>query len=349
VEWGTPGNEGLYFRLGELAGTSIGNGTIVDRYYNTVDIDHYRTGLRVDYDAGAWGIQTMASSLTSAEVFALRPYFRPLLASGIPLVRTLTIAATVAMDVAAPDTIDVDPVTKKPLSDSKNNLKAQLKPAWVAGVGANLEVFRNPLIEVIPFTDLNSFEARGMGSLGWHLGTFINLHPIRDVLDVDTRWEYRRFGGHYQPGYFSTLYEVEKFSFLDGGPKAAFLRSAARDGISVNGFYGSLDVNVLRTIRITGIAEKYDQDKGGNVMLRLLLPYIANLQFSAYYTKRGFGKFVDAFDPDGAMAIGMLRYKLQGPLYLQGSYTRQWRLVPETGKYDTTDNFNLGVGVDFRF
>jgi len=349
VEYGSPGDP-IYLRLGELIGTSIGNGTIIDRYYNTIDIDHYRTGLRFDFDTGTWGVQTMLSSLTTSPLVALRPYYRPLTESAIPILKTLTVGLTFAVDPSAPDALDKD-ASGNPVMDDKNNLQTQNKAAWLAGVGASLEVFKNDLIQIVPYVDLNTFELRGLGSVGAHIGTFINLHPVPGVLDLDSRWEYRRFGGHYLPGYVSTTYEIERVNYLGTFvPKAAFLRHATRDDLGVNGFYGSLDFAILQNIRVTGVAEKYDSDQGGNVMVRLLLPYIANLQFSAYYMKRGFAAFKDAFDPDSAMAIAALRYKIQGPLFLQGNFTRQWRAVADpTPRYETIDDFRVGVGVDFRF
>ncbi|MEL6180918.1 MAG: hypothetical protein AAFS10_18300, partial [Myxococcota bacterium] len=41
AEYGVP-DDPLYVRAGELSGATLGHGTIMNRYYNVIDVDHYQ-------------------------------------------------------------------------------------------------------------------------------------------------------------------------------------------------------------------------------------------------------------------------------------------------------------------
>ncbi|MFT5432541.1 MAG: hypothetical protein ACI9OJ_003240, partial [Myxococcota bacterium] len=75
VEWGNPADP-VYARLGVLAGTTFGHGTLVDRYYNVIDADHYQTGLQVNVDMEVAGGQFMMDNLIDPELLAMRGFVR---------------------------------------------------------------------------------------------------------------------------------------------------------------------------------------------------------------------------------------------------------------------------------
>ncbi len=55
VEAGHPRRGPFYLRYGELVAVSLGHGTVIDSYYNSIDPDHYQGGLRVRLDLGPAG------------------------------------------------------------------------------------------------------------------------------------------------------------------------------------------------------------------------------------------------------------------------------------------------------
>src|SRR5690606_24695767 len=54
VQYGRFG-EPYVVRYGELDGVTIGHGSLVNRYYNTIDIDHYQGGVFASLDFGFGG------------------------------------------------------------------------------------------------------------------------------------------------------------------------------------------------------------------------------------------------------------------------------------------------------
>ncbi|MCA9523643.1 MAG: hypothetical protein KC609_21855, partial [Myxococcales bacterium] len=44
VAWGTP-NDAIFARLGEITDYTLGHGTLISGYFNSIDIDHYQPGL----------------------------------------------------------------------------------------------------------------------------------------------------------------------------------------------------------------------------------------------------------------------------------------------------------------
>ena len=62
----------FFLRAGELAASTLGHGTIVNRYYNNVDIDHYHTGIATNLNMETWGAQVMVNDLLAWNLVGLR-------------------------------------------------------------------------------------------------------------------------------------------------------------------------------------------------------------------------------------------------------------------------------------
>jgi hypothetical protein len=204
------------------------------------------------------------------------------------------------------------------------------------------EVFALDWVSITPFVDLVGFNDEGFGS---HLGVFINF-TLPEEVQIFTRWEWRYASKAYQPNYFNSLYEVERWSFL-GAPKLFQVRedSTREDR---HGFYGSLDVDIGGYVSAGATYEDYQGENNSNFTARISLPYISFVKAALYYTKRNFDDIDDLGELDGALLVALARFKVWGPVYVSTEYARQWRLQDD-GNYETTDNWSVGAGAEFNF
>ncbi len=69
----------FYVRIGELSNLSIGNGTIMHRYYNNIDANRWHMGLNAAVNIGAFGAEAVVTDLTDPTVAGIRFSVRPLM------------------------------------------------------------------------------------------------------------------------------------------------------------------------------------------------------------------------------------------------------------------------------
>ncbi len=351
-QYGSP-KDLFYLRLGELVSASVGHGTIVSRYYNTLDLDLYHTGLWTAVNLEEGGAELMTNDVLLWNLLAVRGYVRPFvifMEDPHPLLKKLAFGTTFAADFLAPSRTGNQAVT-----DNKE-LETE-ETAWFVGIDAEFEAVRNELLGVTPYTDLNFFGSQGVG---WHLGVLNELAALKSQFLL--RLEYRLLSANYGPNYFNTLYDIERVTFLplpqfsDSSPNPAvpklwYYKDAT--GLEMrNGFYGELFANLGGLFGIGGIYEDYQGPDNANVTLRLDLPVIAGLDAAAYYTRRNFDGFSELFSLDDAWLVAELKVNFWGPVYAYGIFSRYWQEVTDEdgfSSYESTDSFQTGVGASFTF
>lgn len=351
----------FYLRAGELAAASIGHGTIVHRYYNTLELDHYHTGLSTKVNLDAGGAEFMTSDVLKWNMVAVRGYARPFfiaLEDPNPLLDRLVVGTTFASDFLAPWEITMEDATggQVPKIDSENNVLFDSRAAWFAGIDVALEVLRTPEIAITPYMDLNTHR---FSSAGYHLGVLTDFALLDS--EAELRLEYRLISARYGPAYFNTLYDLEKLSYLPldpsvskaHAPKLRYLEEA--EGLEArHGFYGELYANVLGLLGVGGAYEDYQGPDNASVMLRADLPAIAGFKLTGYYARRNFDGLDELFSLDEAYLVAEGRMQMTGPLFLYGLYSVYWQLADDIepgdeAAYETTDTFQFGVGAAFTF
>ena len=355
LQYGAP-RDPFYLRVGEFNGVSMGHATVVDRYYNVVDLNHYKLGLRTTVDFGYGGVEFLVDDIAPPSIVGLRTYFRPMTVfSTDPLpvgeesdaLQRIATGLFFVGDLSAPSGVLTADSTENPISSQK----AQ---AVFYGWDVEWEIIATKMLEVVPYLDVVGFNGLGMGT---HLGSFVNVHMPLDM-HLDTRLEYRFATAHYQPSYFNSLYEIERFSFpsAEGVFRTKFdhFEGAVGDeGLeSRHGVLGSLDYRWGTYLAVGGTYEDYPGDGNANLTLRTALPYIFGFKFAAQYTKRNFDNLSEVFDLDGALLVASARYMVYGPGFVSANYAQQWHLVTdengETG-YESTSAWSLGGGVELAF
>lgn len=358
ISWGAPG-EWIYGRIGVLNGVTLGNGTLVDRYYNTIDADHFQTGVHFELNLDQGGTSLFMDNLLDPELAGIRGYVRPFAFSDFnDLAKALQVGVSLVVDGAAP----LDPVLDGDQArqlDSSANLKVRTEPLVFVGFDVAWQLQPAEWVVIRPFTDINVWTQTG--GIGYHLGLLATF-DIAGVVTLGTRVEYRALSADYSPAWVNSWYEVERLDFLPDPvtgqrlTKARYFRERNRRGQDEirHGWHWSVDLTILNAVTISGIFEDYQGADNANLMLRLMLPYIAGVKLSAYYAKRNFEGIENAFDLDRGLLVAEARYKFWGPMALFARYSREWRIEKDPaaanfGQYETIDDWDVGLGAEFTF
>ena len=86
------------------------------------------------------------------------------------------------------------------------------------------------------------------------------------------------------------------------------------------------------------------QPATNDLVARLLVPDIGPVSISGYFAKLGFGELEDLASPKEAVVVGSIRWAATDYFYVEGKVTNEWWLAPDSASYDTTLNFDFGVG-----
>lgn len=352
------GNKGdtFYVRAGELTG-DIGHGTIVGRYHNNLDINTLHVGVVLDINTDYGGIETLVndvptlgmSGVSDTRLVAARLYFKPWsLIDPQSILNRFAIGYTIATDLQAPYTMQQDPLSGAvTVVDSKPQVDEQ-RNAVVTGLDLEFNVLDLPILSLTPYTDFNGIVGAGWG---WHAGIYaVAKLPIGLDLTMPVRLEYRRFSADYIPTYFSTGYDVERFQYmgLAGMTKLRFVEEQPH-GEGLNGLYGDLAFDFVGIFQIGALYEGY-QGRRSQLAAYLNVPAFETLQFKAYYLKTDIADVDDFFTFDErSIAIAQIRYELISYVYLVGQYMRTWKLDLATGRYETVNDWNIGVETGFTF
>ena len=362
ISWGKEG-EWLYVRLGVLEGTTLGHGTIVDRYMNVIDADHYQTGLQVEVDLDKGGGEFFLDNIIDPEIFGIRGFVRPFqLWDGAPeLSKTVEVGLTLADDTHAPLYVNKDQDGFRETNEDGDLLTTESN-AFLIGV--DLSWLWQPIdwYSFKPYTDLNFLTQTG--GVGYHLGV-ANTFDIQQVVTGGLRVEYRVATADYSPGYINSWYDVERLDYRDdptppppipGRPvervtKLDFYSSLDEAGTddARHGWHADLNINIMEVFTIWGLLEDMQGVDNTNLTIGISLPYIAGVRTQLYYAKRNFDDADEAFDLDRGLLVADFRYKFWGPMFVYATYSREWRLDQEAGQYETINDWDTGVGAEFTF
>lgn len=341
VQYGFP-SEPVYVRLGELAGVSLGHQTVVDRYYNVVDINHYKMGIRATVDMDYGGVEVLLDHIAPPNLFGLRGFVRPLtFFETDEIFKRFTVGLTFAADFVAPTELETD-ANNRLETENRHLIRDNSAVAAIYGLDMDWEVVRTELFSVIPYFDVLFLNGAGVGT---HLGTMLNFR-FPENFRLNSRLEWRFASAHYQPNYFNSIYEIERWSFLSGPKLDDVLNGANRQ--SRHGAIGQLEFHLGNYLTVSGTYEDYQGANNSNLTLRLDLPTIYVVRLSAYYAKRNFDSFSDLGNLDNTMLVTLAKVDVIGPVYVSAEYARQWHL-DDDGHYDTVNNWAIGAGVSFRF
>lgn len=352
----------VYLLAGQLWGATIGHGTLVNRYANSLNLDHPKLGVAFDLNSDFAGIETLADHVGDPALLAGRFYLRPF--GDTPIARGWAIGASFATDRTAPRRLALLPSGGLQQDAQGNPVVAASDAVYAGGVDTEFEVLHNSLISLVPYVDLNRIAGAGNGL---HAGVLADIYlpvPLLTV-NVQTRLEYRMMQPGYIPEYFDQTYDLGRVQYVGacpGGlavcPKYVTAQAAHNapgvDPTSIDrkGYYGELALGFAGVLQLGGLYQDYQGDpNGASLGLFLSLPKFELIKMSAYYLRKnmksGFG---DAFKLDErSLLAASLAYKLVGPIYVRVDYSRRWQLQPGATQIKAVDNFQAGIATFVSF
>lgn len=350
VQYGNIGDP-LYLRFGELTGVTLGHGSMLNRYYNTIDIDHYQGGVYLYGDIGIVGGEAILDNVFDPDIMGARVFARPLdWLKKLPFaLQKLKVGMTIGADVDAPLRV-ARGVEGELLVDEENNARI-IESSAMPFFGFDLEVpiVSSPHVDVVPYTDVSSIDSEGVG---WHLGTYLNFR-FTPLASLNTRLEYFYEGPGYEAMYISPFYEIQRVQWNLGGdyPKLRWLREDPDVG-DKHGFYLESELRISGVMRYAIVFSNKSGEDNANLLMRLQFPYLGPLKLSFYYGRLGFGGLDDMFEFTRTLFGISGRLAVFNLFFVRFSVMNEWWLPPQSAEkrgYETTLDYNFGFGLLLKF
>ena len=251
VRYGRKKRDKVYIRGGDLTGAYIGYGLLLGNYSNTYSEEKRKIGIEFDIRFGdIFGLEGFYSDVTASTftLSAIRPYFRPLARTEIPILKTLEIGGTLIYDRDQTNNFQ---------GSSYNSLLSDGITAFGTDLGITL-IRSNFLtlfvssqygqISKIQNTDIEKYIERqsipisyGNGS-AISAGTMINFRFLPKVFSLGLRIYRAWYSDNFIPQFFDTSYEINKNARITSLVKAQ----------SRAGTYGTISGLILNTILVSG-------------------------------------------------------------------------------------------------
>ena len=340
----------LVFRYGELTGVTIGHGALVNRYSNTIDIDHYQGGVFFAGDLGFMGGEVVLNDVFAPDLLAGRAYMRPfdgLKKLALPI-RGFKVGLTLGADFAAPVAVDIG---EGGLFATPENNPIVLADRFLPMMALDFEVpvLSTPHFDLVPYFDLATLDFE---TIGLHLGTFFNVR-FDPKATLRLRLEYRFVGEDHVPGYVSPFYEVERYSWLGGLPKLGALEELVAEealGAAHHGAHIEADLALERRLALGFVFTSNGRDRGNDLLARLRLERLGPVRLTLFFARLGFSGVDDLFAADRTLGGLSVRVTFD-PFFVTGRILHEWRLRPdEDGRsgFETILTWSLGGGVMVR-
>lgn len=257
-------NDPLYLRLGALDYATLGHGSIMYLYNNSISYDNRKVGVEFDMDFTGFGFESVYSSFGEAGIIGVRGFVRPLLLSSelrdIPIINDLEVGATIVSDfhedagvVAAaynPVSEEIDPII------DEGNVTA-------VGFDLGLPVIETSMLNVDLYLDYVKFLDFGSGV---STGFILDFNGL-GLVDLKAKFERRFNGDKYLPSYFNQFYEIDR---LEYNPETGAVESKAQRmefaSNGDNGFYGSILISLLNTFDVVGSYQRLDKDPKSGIL-----------------------------------------------------------------------------------
>ena len=376
----------IFAQVGDLPGATIGHGTLVNRYYNNTDIDHYKMGIQLDVNTDYGGVETLLNNGFISNLIGVRGYIRPWsFVDTESYMNNLAIGFSVVSDWDAPYCLqNANGICRPDISsgidqdgdgrlddqvldvDGQRNIRvAGTKAATAMGGDIEFRLVNTSWLSLTPYIDLNGILDGGMGL---HAGIMSVFHIPVISIDLSARIEYRYFEPDYIPTYFDSYYEIQKFGYpfkdelgifgaagteVSNRPKRRVLEELGGDWL--NGYYAELVLDVMGLVQLGASYDDYDGPFNSNLRVYLAVPALEVLQFGAYYYRHNFEGAGDAFAfDDKSLFLVEARWQVYSILYLIGQYWRIWQLDNDPtsdayGEYSPVDDWSVGIGVAYQF
>ena len=355
IEYGTS-RERFHFRAGEIGPANLGNGTIVNGYYNVITTDHYRLGLQGRIDRDRWGAELLVNNLAFPNLLGVRGHMRPeLIYDESSSWRRFSLGATGVADLDAPTALSREGDEFAIAGPNRQPVVETSQPTLIVGADVRWHLFHERDWGLTPFADFNHH--LGLGS-GLHTGVFWSQN-FGGFVQLSSRLEYRYLMDRYLPDFIDPLYEITRYQYpaIDepglAGPKLRVARSA--DARARHGGFGQLQARVVDKVVLSAAYADAQGPSNADLRVRASLEFNDRARMGLFYYKfaqgeaDGFGSLLsNLVDPEGSLTAAEGRVGVWGPVYAHGQLARQWQLRDD-GRFESIHLWNVGLGAGKQF
>jgi hypothetical protein len=261
--YGVKKRDPFYIRVGDLTGSYIGYGILVDNYTNSISFEKRKLGVSYDILIGNLvGIEGMYSDIdmSSFNLFAIRPYIKPFGRTRLPIIRTMDVGFTYVTDHDETKVITkTDTIQNKFIKEGMNawaldagvmpisNEFMQLKVYTQYG---NLMKNKSPLLSKAIEDTIHSVGFKGDSTMmraydasnGFGVGVSLKLKAMENMFRLDARLERLWYKKYFMPQFFNAGYEYGKDNKV--------LALTSTDG--KKGIYGALSITAMEKVMVGG-------------------------------------------------------------------------------------------------
>jgi len=373
VRWGVKKKDPVFVKVGDLTGSYIGYGILVDNYSNATSFDKRKVGITFDVLVKKLiGLEGLYSDFDpmSTNLLAIRPYIKPLGMTNIPIAKTLELGYSFVSDhdATAFTTKDEDGTEIEhknhfiedgmkgsaidmgitPISNKFMRLNLYTQYATLSKNSSDLLQTQlnalataerlagntdNPLVSGTE-DGANAYDK----GTGFSVGANFKFKFLGNVLRLDSKIERLWYNKFFIPQFFNATYEFAKDEKL--------LMLAQSDG--KKGIYGALSVTAIDKIRVGGslmIPDNVSETAPAILSLHLdASQLIDKVVIRGEYLKGGLTDLSDAFKlDDRSLLTARVAYKLYKFLLVGLDYKWTFQVV-EDGNFETSHYATPYVG-----
>lgn len=365
LSWGTKKQDDYYVKVGDLTGSFLGYGMLINNYSNSISVDKRKIGVDLDFCFGKmWGIEVLYSDVDvrSLNLLGIRPYIRPLGRTGIPILKTFDIGVQYVTDrdktgsMLSTDLtsnhnnfIGTGGVNAEALDMGVTLLNMPMVRIQAFGSAARLEKNKSSVLNdslqylsthgATPeyIADVENYRKDGTG-YGISAGLDLKFKFLGNVLRLDARAERLWYTDNFIPHFFDVSYEMNK----DARIMEAVTAKAQK------GYYAELGLMVLSKIMVSGgLLMPDDMGPNNPALLRLILDgskISKSIVLEGQYVKGGLTSFNDVISLDERSLVSVrAAYKIMSIFCVGVDYNWTWMNVG--GKFKPSSYVAPYVGV----
>lgn len=338
-------DEPVHILFGELAGVSLGHGTIVNEYYNVINNSRFQLGMQANLNSPYAGAEVLVDNIASPSLVAGRAYVRPLaMITGVPWLNQLGFGFSLLSDLNAPVSLSRTGFGQVRRDAFGLPVAARTDDATFFSTDVELDLLHLPRVRIGSYADLNWHLSRGMGA---HLGAHLKIDPLRS-LAISARAEYRWLGAGYLPDYFGPLYEIERFQAIGSGPTSTpkLGRLLGTRGTPKHGSFAQLSATVFDIVTLSGAITDYEGQDNTQLWARLAVAPIDIYSMSVFYYKTNITDPRSITTSGDSSLAAEARLGIIWPVYIFGQYSNLWSAQAPDSRGQLAQ-WRAGLGASF--
>jgi hypothetical protein len=363
LSWGVKKQDKLYAKVGDLTGSYLGYGMLINNYSNSISVDKRKIGIDLDVMFNDFvGLEMLYSDIDvrSLNLLGLRPYVKPLAFTHIPIVQTLNIGFQYVTD---------HDKTGSLLSSDATTHNAFVGSAGMSGQALDMGItlLNIPMVRLEAYGSLAMLNKNKSHALGYAIdsiggtdaafaqtasgykngygasaGLDLKVKMLANLVRLEARAERLWYSNYFTPHFFDISYEMDKDARILSNVTAT----------QQKGTYADLGVVVLSKIKVTGGMMIPDHIGNSNpALLHLMMDgseLSPSILLQGEYIKGGLTHWNQAFTLDNRSLLSVrAAYRLAKLVFVGVDYNWTWA-ANANGKFVPTSYWKPYVGFKFN-